>query len=510
MAAMGTNAREAGRGAAPAEAPPGASARTATRPAPPARAHALLLALLVAATFYYVPAFFFAQDDFGWLYLAKHEWRDTRSLLLGHHGSFTPLANAYFRAMYAAAGLDPRPHHAAHLAMHLAVACLVLRLARRTIGDGGFGAFAAAAFFATTFSHWEAVMWLSGGSNQVMSTGFVLATVLAFDALLETGRRSFAVLTVLAFALGLLTKETAVTTPLLLVLSAALMGRRGPVGADAGGSARGATLENRGRSVPAGTVVAVGVIWVGYLLYQALGNRFARLIEGGLYPAGAGWHLGTNALRYLFSLALPDPRAPIVSGHLESLSPALARALAAAASISVWLLPAVIAVLLWRGGRTVRFGVLWILATLLPFLPLTLEPAARYLYLPSVGAALLVGCAAAWMARRAGRRVAVAALAALLAVNWTANRLAGQTRLRNGEARREIVERVVGELAARPEVSDVLLVGVPARYADGCDGVRLFADRGVSCTLAAAAAAAHGAGEATLVWEYALRAPRSR
>jgi hypothetical protein len=483
------------------------------RPAPGARldgAGALLLVLLVAATFYYVPRFFFAHDDFGWLYLAKHEWHDVRSLLVAHHGSFTPLANTYFRAMYLLAGLAPWPYYVAHLLMHLAAVVMVLRLAGEALGQR-FGAIAAAAFFATTFSHWEAVMWLSGGSNQVMSTCFVLAATLAFSAHLRTGRRHFLGLAASAFVLGLLTKETAVTTPLLLFLYGTLV---------AGGASGGEIGDGRGdrrARAPAAPAIAgvrriaaslvpIAAIWIGYLAFQLLGNRFARLIDGGLYPARVGSHVVTNGLRYLYSLAAPDPRAPIVAGHLDALSPVLTRSLSVVATASTWVLPVVVLALLWRGGRAVRFALLWTLASLLPFLPITLEPAARYLYLPSVGAALLVGCAASWARRRLGSRAAVAALTALLAMNWMANRLAGEARLRNAEARRAIVAAVTTALGERPEASTVVLVGVPEKYADACDAVRLFADRDVSCALARDAGDGSEPADRTLVWQYRTQA----
>ena len=455
----------------------------------------LLLAGLVAATFYYVPAFFFTQDDFGWMLLARDEWVRPAAVFTHHHGSFTPMSNAVFRALYAIGGLRGWPYYLLNLSLHLAASLLVLRLGREVL-PGRLSALAAAAFFATTFSHWEAVMWLAGGLPQVLATCWVLISVLTFGAHLRSGRASWLVVSTLAFIFGLLTKESAVTTPVLAALYAALVvaPKRGtPPLTD--GAARGGARRAAVSLIP---IVVVGAL---YLAFQVGGFRFTRLIEDGLYPAGIGGHVVDNLVRYLFSLIAPDPRAPIVAGHLESLSLPLTSLLRATAEVSVWVLPVGIVALLGRGGNPVRFATLWILISLLPFLPIQLTPAARYLYLPSVSAALLFGLLVGQVRRRWSTRLAVALLFAVLAVNWAANRLAGETRLRNSTARRALIASVLEALESQPAAA-VYLVDVPEKHADLCDGVRLLARLDVPCALRDAEEVGADGDEGTLVWVY--------
>src|SRR5207244_12655773 len=63
------------------------------------------LSALVALVFHPVRGFFFAQDDFGWLRLARFRWTDIHSVLTQYHGSFTPVANLAVAAVYRLFGL---------------------------------------------------------------------------------------------------------------------------------------------------------------------------------------------------------------------------------------------------------------------------------------------------------------------------------------------------------------------------------------------------------------------
>jgi hypothetical protein len=84
--------------------------------------------------------------------------------------------------------------------------------------------------------------------------------------------------------------------------------------------------------------------------------------------------------------------------------------------------PLLWAALLLRPGasRAVRFGILWMILTLLPYVCFTFRTSTRYLYAPAIGLALVMGRAADLLWIRPGpratarRRTLAVALAALL------------------------------------------------------------------------------------------------
>lgn len=106
----------------------------------------------------------------------------------------------------------PRGFHAVNVALHLAVSLLVLALARRLLADP-WAAFAAAALFAVHPIHSEAVTGIVGRAELLAALGG-LAALLAFARALDqrgARRALWYGASLLAFALGLLAKESAFT-----------------------------------------------------------------------------------------------------------------------------------------------------------------------------------------------------------------------------------------------------------------------------------------------------------
>jgi hypothetical protein len=420
------------------------------------------LVALVAATFYPALGFFFAQDDFGWLRLARYQWTSARSVFTTYHGSFTPVANLVIAAGYRLFGLASAPFHAVNLALHLANSFLVAALALRVTGRRD-AALAAAAFFATTFSHWEAVMWLAGGMPQLLATFFLLMAVAAGSRWAEGRGTAWVAAAFVLSLLAVLSKETGVVAPLLLIVDFAYRG-------GAGGGQR-ITFPQRRLAL---ALTPWLLAWPAYLWFQAYGFRFPRLMASGMYRVSLDGRVVIRALRYMLCLILPDASSPYTAPHFEALSARLYAFLLWAESAALYVLPVALVLLLWRGDRVVRFAILWISVSLLPFVFLTGPLAARYLYLASVAFAVWVGWLFARPAGRGARLASVGLFLLVIAANLGANRLAEHARLANSAVRREIVTVAAAAANETTGPLTVFLAGVPDKYEDVVEGIIVF------------------------------------
>jgi len=206
-------------------------------PAPPARAKVLLpiaAALAVAGALAYSDAVTtneFAWDD-GYLVLDNPAIRDLRNvpdLFTGSWASgvgyalgdaqnrpyYRPLALASMAVDWAIAGPDPAVFHGTNLAIHVAAAFLLFLWLLRLLPAGSFAPAAlAAAVFVLHPVHTEAV-------NVVSYRTTLLSGLFAFGslaALTAPATRARVVAGVAAFALGLLSKETTLVVPGLLLV----------------------------------------------------------------------------------------------------------------------------------------------------------------------------------------------------------------------------------------------------------------------------------------------------
>ena len=426
------------------------------------------LVALVALTFYPVLGFFFAQDDFGWLLLARYRWTSVANALAVYHGSFTPIPNLLLAVGVRLFGLAAGLFHAANALFHLAATVLVVFLARRVTGRRD-AAFFAAIFFATTLSHWEAVMWLAGGTPQVVASLFLLAAILVGARAVEAPGFSPWLATFGLFVLALLTKETGVVGPLLLLVYLVFGRERG-----------GWPLPRLAWVQWTGALAPWALVWTAYLAFQAYGFNFVRLVSGGMYKARLGDHVILNGLRYGLCLAVPDASSPHTAPHIQALSSLLYAGLISSESAAMYVAPLVLAWLFWRGGRVARFVISWVAVSLVPFVFLTGPLAARYLYLASAGFAIGVGALFARPVSRWARRVSVIVFWTVVAVNLVGNRLAEHTRLANGAVRLTIVA-TVAEVANRATGPlTVYLVGLPDKYEDVVQGIVVWTRESVT------------------------------
>lgn len=326
-------------------------------------------------------------------------------------GFFTPLL--YFRPVYYLSYLvDHRiwgaesiaGPHITNLVVHLAVVALVFTLLRRLLGarpHGQMAATLAATLFAVHPVHAENVSWIAGRADMIAALWLVAALLLLLSA---RDRRSPARLAgaMVLLSLALLSKEVAVAG---LAIAPALMLLVPPAGA-----AYAPAPAVNWRLLDwwwAGLVaVLVLVLFLGYLRLRALFgadidlgelNFAAERLE--VLLRVAGW--------YLLRLVYPGSPALVVAPNLLPATGLAAGVLALTVLLGLWSLGR----LRVAGDGIALLGLGWIAITLAPSftIPLTdLTPrlvaalvAERYLYVPSVGLAILLGAVLA--ARRPGR-----------------------------------------------------------------------------------------------------------
>ncbi len=416
-------------------------ARTAATLILPALA-ALAVAALTLYAYRELPARPFAADDYQWLL-------NVRGLSFGDvaRKAFDPGAQSHFYrplvwllfwAQARAFGLDPRGFHAISLALHLLNAGLVGGLAYRLTKDEGrrtneerttssssvfrlSPALAAAAIVALHPAPFEAVVWVSSQS-ELLAAALLLAALhlwlcrqttkdegRPFDA--AQGRRTKAesdanrwslvvgrssVFATLALGLALLAKESAVIGLPLLVLLGRADDRR-PTTNDQ------RPTTDRQHAIPithhASRItfhvsrftpyVLPMLLTLAYVALQVAIERRNYLLAQGGY--GVGPQLVLNPLRSLALIVAPLPG----SEHADAAWLVPLGALVALGLLGFWILDFGF----WMRARREQSKILSpqskiMLAlglTLLPAAPFISPPDSRYLYLPVMAAALLVG-----------------------------------------------------------------------------------------------------------------------
>jgi hypothetical protein len=311
----------------------------------------------------------------------------------------------------AALGMQPAVFKADSLLWHVLAAWLLMALARRLLPpERRRWALLAGLFFVLHPVTTETVDNASFREDSLV-TVFTLATlILALD-----GRRALALL---CYALGLLSKESAVVAPALL------------------GIARLAGFEGQRRNPGAPSLPAAGrgrVRWTvrelipfGILTLAYLGLRFGPMKTPVAYARYAGGSFGATLIGlpaiWAHDLRLtvwPWPLCAEYTGYFRFGRQPWAPVLGACAVILAYL--GLIALAVRRRARAAAFGLGWFLLALLPvsnLLPIPIPAAERFLYLPLCGLALALAAGfGALAAERPGQaRTAGALLGGLLAV----------------------------------------------------------------------------------------------
>ena len=289
-------------------------------------------------------------------------------------GFYRPLQSLSFFVEGQLFGLNAPGYHLTNLLLHLLACFALLGIARR-IGFSPGAAFFIAALFAVLPGKSEEV-FLIANRGGVMAAALVLGSLWAHLRSLEQGGRGYAALSLLLFVLGLLSKETAIVAPALVVLTTVLVHR---ALWQPGGFSMRWKLSGAGHS-------AVAFV---YLI-----GRFGLLnIQS---PASTGVDLSRAMLsmpyllfRYLRLLVLPYGLTPEHSfGFLDSVFSPLA--------IFSWaaLIALAVLVVLAKKWTGLSYGLLFFFVALVPVLnlvPLHRPFSEHYLYLPAAGFCLAIG-----------------------------------------------------------------------------------------------------------------------
>lgn len=131
-------------------------------------------------------------------------------------GTFRPLVMFSYALDYRFWGLDPRGYHITNNLLHAAV-CVFLYFLVVSLFGGAALALWAALFFCVLPVHAEAVAYISG-RNDLMSALFMLLALICYLRQSGRFRAVFGAAALVFFSFALLSKESALVFPLLLVL----------------------------------------------------------------------------------------------------------------------------------------------------------------------------------------------------------------------------------------------------------------------------------------------------
>ena len=335
--------------------------------------------------------------------LTRNHWSHH---LPGKRGNYyRPVMMLNYRLTCEIAGPSPFAFHLVSVLQHLICVALVFQILLRLRLDLT-ATTAASLVFALHPSRAEVVAWVAGANSSFASAQTLAVVLLTLVALDNESRGRRLALTAGAMLLTLtavLSKESAATLP----------GQVGLAVFVAGGVARSVPARLKtaaATATPVALVVAAG-LGLRRLMLGYLSLSLTELETGALLR-----NIPRAALGHLELLALPVARGPFYSlGPDPKLS--LLWALATTA-----LILGLVALSLWprESRRAVGFGWCWLGGTILPVLNLRALPRGeilhdRFLYLPGLGFAVVLGALLALAMRRArlSPRNTVAALVGL-------------------------------------------------------------------------------------------------
>ena len=405
----------------------------------------LIPALILGLTFLVYAAtlkYEFVYDDVGIIVNnpVVHSWRFVPRFFTEHvWGYLYPNAPGnYYRPVFmlwllinhTLFGDAPFGWHLTTLLTHLLATFLVYRLALRVTDDFRVAA-AASLIFGLHPVHIEAVAWVSGVSEPLLIV-LALGSFLCYLRYRADRLGKWLVGSLVLFVLAVLAKETAVVVPAMVFFYELLFARRGSPapGEEGEDDATPKPLPQRSRlagavigALPFGLFAAVYLV-VRIIVLKGLGHAIVPLsLASVLYTLPSVLWFYIRALVWPLHLSAfyeaPAINSPSFSNFLLPLVGVLI-----VAAFLVWLA---------MRSRAARFAVIWLVLPILPLLYLPIFQAGeiihdRYVYMPSVGFAILIGAAVARL--RIGEKMvaghpsaavyAAAALALLLSVGTLA------------------------------------------------------------------------------------------
>lgn len=325
------------------------------------------------------------------------KWDVNRTIPQGSDQGIThrPLRTALLAVEFHLFGLNPAGYRAVNILLHAVNGSLIFLIVRFLLG-GATAALCAALLFVVHPIQTDSVAYIAGQRDVLFTTWYLLG-FWGFLRYRATEKPAYLGLTGVTYVLGLMTKEMAVTLPVLcavydFVRGFPLAGAGEPMASAK--AARQSLREIISRDkwlYLGGAAVVVAALY--YFVVIANPSHQRTLYGGGLGPT-----LNTSArimVFYLKQLILPvtlnadySYDAFPVSTSVADIRGLLAVAVLAGVGYGI--------VRLLRIDRWAGFGGLWFFITLLPvsqIIPHHELVAEHFLYLPSIGFALVVGYA---------------------------------------------------------------------------------------------------------------------
>jgi len=145
-------------------------------------------------------------------------WEGTISIFSSFYvGMYQPVTMQVYAAIYSVFGAEATAYHSFALLLHLLNIILVFVLIR-TFCRNDLASLITAALFALSPLQTESVCWVSAMSN-LLYTSFYLSGLITYISYLRTKKRKKLMLTFMFFLLSLLSKPTAVTFPVMIILA---------------------------------------------------------------------------------------------------------------------------------------------------------------------------------------------------------------------------------------------------------------------------------------------------
>jgi len=317
------------------------------------------------------------------LYFISHVWA-FKVPQAGVGNYYRPIFMVWLRLNDVWFGIHPAGWHATAIALHLVATFLVYVVARKLakrISVAGFTAL----IFGLHPMHAEAVAWISGATESLCAI-FILAGFWAYLKSREGNGAMWMTLSCLLYAFAVFSKETGAVLPLLVFAYSWIYWE---------GAAESQNTMQRlwacVRSVLAYVPVALFYLLARGLVLHGMGHTLVQLkLREVIFsvPSMLGFYVKKWFLPYRLNEFYDMPYWSTLN-FWHVIMPAI---VVIALLLVIWM--ARIAL----GVREVKFALFWIIVPLLPVLDASVLPRdelvhERYFYLPSFGAALLVGLA---------------------------------------------------------------------------------------------------------------------
>lgn len=284
---------------------------------------------------------------------------------------FRPIPSITHWLDYTLFGRNAAAAHLVSIAWYMLSLALVYRVMTRFIEDGSRTLLLAIAIFALDDTHALNVQWLAN-RNDVIAAVFLLTAFLGYLRLGENrgSRRTNIALTIGGFILALLSKESSVVFPALVLAHAIILGSRD-----------GGPLRTRIRPLHV-VLGAIGILYVIVYFKTGHGPNSVYYINPGKNP---GMWVAQFFRSGAFHLVILATGVPL---HVLSSSPVrdypFAAAFVAGLTIGFW----AVAWKLLRRDKNTQFFVAWM--AIAQLILTTSFPDPRILYLPSIGFAYVV------------------------------------------------------------------------------------------------------------------------